>query len=119
MTEEEIMNKMRRSADEFTSLCRNGQYVRAINLYHRVHTVALYIELSEDRLTELFGNYVESEEDEAVKGMFEKTRVLSVSDLAMKQEIEENRRGNPTQVHDFKTYLPRSYFGKNKRGNVS
>lgn len=119
MTEEEIMDKMRRSADEFTHLSRNKQYVRAINLYHRVHTVALYIELPEDKLAELFGSYAENEEDEVVKGLFDKARVLSVSDLAMKQEIEENRRGNSTQVHDFKTYLPRSYFGKNKRGNVS
>lgn len=116
MTEEEIMDKMRRSAEEFTSLCRSGQYVRAINLYHRVHAVALYIELPEDKLIELFGNYIENEDDEVIHGLFDKQVISYVSDKAMRQEIEENRRGNPTQVCDFTTYLPRSYFGaKQKR----
>ena len=32
----------------------------------------------------------------------------------MQEEIEQNRRGNPTQIHDFRTYLPRSYFAKNR-----
>ena len=108
MTEDEIMSKMRKSAEEFINLCRNRQYVRAINIYHKVHAVALYIELPEDKLTELFGSY--AGDDEAVTGLFDKQAVLYVSEKAMKQEIEENRRGNPTQVHDFNTYLPRSYF---------
>ena len=110
MTEDEIMDKMRRSAAEFKSLCRNREYVRAINLYHRVYAVAFYIELPQDRLVELFGSYAQNEDDEVIKGLFEKSTVLNVADRAMRQEIEENRRGNPTQIQDFNTYLPRSYF---------
>lgn len=115
MTEEQVMDKMRRSAEEFGDLCRSRQYVRAISLYHRVHAVALYIEMSEDKLVELFGNYVESEDDEVIKGLFDNSKVLRVSDLAMKQEIEQNRKGNPTQIMDFEHYLPRSYFLEKKR----
>jgi hypothetical protein len=110
MTEEEIMNKMRGSADKFRELCYRHEYVRAINLYHRVHAVALYVELPEDKLTELFGSYEVGEDDEKLTGLFDKQAVLYVAEKAMKQEIEENRRGNPTQIHDFNTYLPRSYF---------
>ena len=50
------------------------------------------------------------EDDEKLTGLFDKQAVLYVAEKAMKQEIEENRRGNPTQIHDFNTYLPRSYF---------
>lgn len=114
MTEEEVMNKMRASADEFNALCRKQQYVMAINLYYRVRAVAVYIEMPEDKLTELFGSYGETEEQNVVPGLFPKQKITSVADYAMKQEIAENIRGNPTQVHDFRTYLPRSYF-KSKR----
>lgn len=111
MTEEEVMNKMRASADEFNALCRQQQYVMAINLYYRVRAVAVYIEMPEDKLTELFGSYGEkTEEQNIVPGLFPRQEIISVSDRAMKQEIAENSRGNPTQIHDFRTYLPRSYF---------
>lgn len=101
------MNKMRASAIEFRRLTREQQYVRAINLYYRVRAVAGYIELPEDMLTELFGSYADEKD---VKGLFDKEYVANVADRAMKQEIKENRRGNPTQIQDFRTYLPRSYF---------
>ena len=110
MTEDEVMNKMRASADEFKALCRKQQYVMAINLYNMVRVVAVYIEMPEDKLTELFGSYGETEEQNIVPGLFPRQIITSVADRAMKQEIEENSRGNPTQVHDFRTYLPRSYF---------
>lgn len=111
MTEEEVMNKMRASADEFNALCRQQQYVMAINLYYRVRAVAVYIEMPEDKLTELFGSYEEkTEEQNIVPGLFPRQIITSVADRAMKQEIAENSRGNPTQIHDFRTYLPRSYF---------
>ncbi len=110
MTEKEIMNKMRASADEFNTLCQRQQYVMAINLYHKVRAVATYIEMPEDMLAELFGGYEENEGQNVVPGLFPRQRIISVADSAMKQEIAENSRGNPTQIHDFKTYLPRSYF---------
>ena len=108
MTQDQIMNKMRASAIEFRRLTREQQYVRAINLYYRVHAVAMYIELPQDMLTELFGSYADDVKVE--RGLFDKETVISIADRAMKQEIEENRRGNPTQIQDFRTYLPRSYF---------
>ena len=110
MTEDEVMNKMRASANEFDALCRKQQYVMAINLYYRVRAVAVYIEMPENRLTELFGSYGEAEEQDIVQGLFPRQIITSVADRAMKQEIVENSRGNPTQVHDFMTYLPLSYF---------
>ena len=39
MTEEELMNKMRGSAEEYLKLIRNRQYVRAVNLYNKVMAV--------------------------------------------------------------------------------
>lgn len=110
MTQEEIMNKMRASANEFNALCRKQQYVMAINLYYKVRAVAIYIEMPKDSLTELFGSYEGGEEEKSVPGLFPRQRIISVADSAMKQEIEENSRGNPTQIHDFRTYLPRSHF---------
>lgn len=112
MTDEQLMNKMRKSAEEFRELCLKRQYVRAINLYHRVHTVALYAELPQENLDELFGNYIEDEDTEVIHGLFRKETVLRVADAAMEQELEENRRGNPTQIHDFKHYLPQSTLKK-------
>lgn len=108
MTEEQVMMKMRASAVEFKNLAREHRYVRAINLYYRVSAVASYIELTDDKRAELFGR--QTDEGVVIKGLFEKEYVAWVSDKAMQEEIEQNRCGNPTQIHDFKTYLPRSYF---------
>ena len=109
MTEEELMNKMRGSAEEYLKLIRNRQYVRAVNLYNKVMAVAVYVELPEDRLVELFGKY-DPEDKNVQNGLFDQRNVASVADRAFKQELEENRRGNPTQIRDFEHYLPRSYF---------
>lgn len=108
MTEEQIMNKMRASAVEFRRLTREKQYVKAINLYHKVRAVASYIELSGDKRAELFGT--QPDDGKPTRGLFEKEEIAWVSDKAMKEEIEQNRRGNATQIHDFKSYLPHSYF---------
>ena len=109
MTEEQLMNKMRGSAEEYRELIHNRQYVRAVNLYNEVRAVAVYVELPEDRLEELFGKYY-PEDKNVQNGLFDRRNVTSVADRALKQELEENRRGNPTQIHDFEHYLPRSYF---------
>lgn len=108
MTDKKLMEKMRKDAEKFKELCFNRQYVMAINLYHRVHTVAVYNELPQENLEELFGNYIEDEDTDVIHGLFRKETVLRVADAAMKQELEENRRGNPTQIHDYKHYLPQS-----------
>lgn len=112
MTEEQIMNKMRVSAVKFGRLTRERQYVNAINLYHKVRAVADYIELSSDKRAELFGSV--TDDGREIPGLFEKQKIAWVSEKAMQEEVEENRRGNPTQIHDFRTYLPRSYFAKNR-----
>lgn len=82
---------------------------KAVNLYNEVRAVAVYVELPEDRLEELFGKY-DPEDKNVQNGLFDRRNVTSVADRALKQELEENRRGNPTQIHDFEHYLPRSYF---------
>ena len=112
MTEEQIMNKMRVAAVEFRRLTQEHQYVKAINLYHKVSAVASYIELSGDKRAELFGT--QPDDGKPIRGLFEKEQIAWVSEKAMQEEIEQNRRGNPTQIHDFRTYLPRSYFVKNR-----
>ena len=84
MTDNKLMEKMRKDAEKFKELCFNRQYVRAINLYHRVHTVAVYNELPQENLDELFGNYIEDEDTEPIQGLFRKDTVRWVSDAAMK-----------------------------------
>lgn len=109
MTEEQLMSKMRGSAEEYRELIHRRQYVMAINLYNKVHAVAVYVELPADKLEELFGRY-DPEDKNVQNGLFDRRNIASVSDRAFRQELEENRRGNPTQIHDFEHYLPRSYF---------
>lgn len=65
-------------------------------------------DMTDDKRAELFGR--QTDEGIVIKGLFEKEYVAWVSDKAMQEEIEQNRCGNPTQIHDFKTYLPKSYF---------
>lgn len=114
MTEEQLMNKMRCSAEEYRELIHNRQYVRAVNLYNKVRAVAVYAELPEDKLVELFGKY-DPEDKNVQNGLFDQRDVASVADRAFKQELDENRKGNPTQVRDFEHYLPRSFLEKQKR----
>ena len=113
MTDKKLMEKMRKDAEKFRTLCCQRQYVGAINLYHKVYAVAHYTELPQENLEELFGNYYKEDENTIiVEGLFRKDMIIYVSDMAMKQELEENRRGNPTQIHDFKHYLPQSTLKK-------
>lgn len=102
MTDEQLMKKMRKSAEEFHKLCLRKEYVRAINLYYKVLVVAVYAELSQENRDELFGNYIDNDETEIIQGLFNKDTVSYAELMAIKQEAERNRRGIPTKIHDFR-----------------
>lgn len=55
LTEKEVEQKLRGLADEFRSLMKQHQYVKAKQRYETARSVAVTMELSEDIKEELFG----------------------------------------------------------------
>lgn len=111
LTGEELMDKMRRDAQNYRALIRSHKYVQAKSLYNKVHAVAVYAGGTVDELEELFGRYAPDPDDvNAPKGLYDRKSVAEIGFLALKQEREENRRGNPTQIMNFEHYLPESLF---------
>lgn len=117
LTEEQAMNKLRVYADEYKRLVRRKKYVQAMNIYYSALNAASFNELSKDEMSEVFGSDGQDgiQDKKESNGLFDRRTLGDVGFLAIKEEIEENRRGNPTQIHDFVHHLPISHFLKNKK----
>lgn len=83
LTEKELMKKLRDDAQLFVTLHRNGEHGRAHNVYQRAHNVALYLELEEKCLKELFGDWDSDDGTETDTarddGLFQRWRVDEVN----------------------------------------
>lgn len=80
LTEKEAMDKLYEYAEQFDLSCQNKKWARAKMLYFRAQTVATFLELSEDRLAELFGNRPYKEDWEPLEpGLFTEEKVERAS----------------------------------------
>lgn len=80
LTEREIRDKLYEYAEQFNLSYLNKEWARAKLLYFRAQTVAVFLELQEKELTELFGNRAYKEDWEPLdSGLFQEDRVERVS----------------------------------------
>ncbi len=80
LTEHEIVDKLYEYAEQFKISYLNKEWDRAKFLYFRAHTVAVFLEMPEDKLSELFGNRPYKEEWEPLEpGLFPEDMVERAS----------------------------------------
>lgn len=78
--EVEIRKKLYEQADIFNHHYMNKEYAAAKMAYFRAQTVAVFLELSEDELAELFGNRAyKDDRDELQDGLFKEEMVERAS----------------------------------------
>ncbi len=78
--EAEIRKKLYELADIFKSCYIRKEYAAAKMSYFRAQTVAVFLEMSEDELSELFGNRAYKEDREELKnGLFSEEEVERAS----------------------------------------
>lgn len=80
LNERQIMNKLYESAERFTQQCRNRNWAAAKYTYFRARTVAVFLELPEENMIELFGNRAYKDDREELKdGLFPEAMVEKAS----------------------------------------
>lgn len=78
--EAEIRKKLYEQADMFEHYFRNKEYAAAKMAYFRAQTVAVFLEMSEDELSELFGNRAYKDDREDLRdGLFSEEKVEKAS----------------------------------------
>lgn len=78
--EAEIRKKLYEQADMFEHYFRNKEYAAAKMAYFRAQTVAIFLEMSEDELSELFGNRAYKDDREDLRdGLFSEEKVEKAS----------------------------------------
>ena len=83
LSEKETMGKLEESARLFDHYFARKEYGKAHNIYNMAHTVAVYMELGEDALKKLFGDWDSDDgyghaED---KGLFQGWKVDMVNQM--------------------------------------
>lgn len=80
LTERQIRNKLHEYADQFRGACLRKEWARAKSLYVTAQRIAVFLELPEQDLSELFGNraYKDDRED-PVDGLFPEHEVERAS----------------------------------------
>lgn len=66
LTQQEITKKIYDLADQFESMYRNKQYKRAKHIYDTARNVAVFVELPESDMFELFYNHNPDESKDAI-----------------------------------------------------
>lgn len=80
LNERQVKNKLYEFAERFTQLCRNKEWAAAKFTYFRAQTVAVFLELPEEDMIELFGNRAYKNDREELKdGLFPEAMVEKAS----------------------------------------
>lgn len=79
LTEQEVIKKLHIQAEEFRQAVRHKNYMRAKALYNSARTVAVFMKLGGEEMSELFGQYGGLPDDEeAPQGLFPRDEVSRV-----------------------------------------
>lgn len=80
LNERQIMNKLYESAERFMQHCRSRNWAAAKYTYFRARTVAVFLELPEVNMIELFGNRAYKDDREELQdGLFPESMVEKAS----------------------------------------
>jgi hypothetical protein len=114
LTEDKLVKKLHRTAEQFRDAVREKKYDRAKALYNDALAVAVYVELDAEKRGELFGQYSDIPDDqEAPQGLFLRD---DVSKVDLECCIQRNRAyedrtcgimGKPMQYYSDEDYCAR------------
>lgn len=80
LTEQETIKKLHITAEEFESAARNKDYLRAKSLYNKALSVAVFMQIGQRDMSELFGQTGGlAEDEEAPQGLFRRDTVDRVN----------------------------------------
>lgn len=88
LNERQVKNKLYEYAERFIQLCRNRDWPQAKFTYFRARTVAVFMELPETDMIELFGNRAYKADREELKdGLFPEAMVEKASWECIRQNM--------------------------------
>ena len=89
MKEKQALEKLFSLPERFVDLFRRKEYAQALYLYNTARTVALFLEVSEDKKKNLFGS---RQQDPAVEGMFPEQMVLKcIEEVEIRRKDEREK----------------------------
>jgi hypothetical protein len=122
LTEDKLIEKLHRTAEQFKEAVREKKYFRAKALYNDALAVAVYVELDIEKRGELFGQYSGIPDDqEAPQGLFPRKDVSRVDlECCIKRnKAYEDRTcgimGKPTQYYSDEDFCARCMNMKKNR----
>ena len=78
LTEQETIDKLHKTAQEFEKAAKDKDYARAKSLYIKALAVATFMQISQDQMSELFGQTGKTEDEEVPQGLFRRGTVSKV-----------------------------------------
>lgn len=105
LTAEQIRDKIYGRAEEFKDYAREKKWSQAKYAYSSASTMAVFMELPEEDMAELFGNRAYKDDDDQLeKGLFDEKLVSKAYDECIRsnQTFEvQPYPGNPNMVEDY------------------
>lgn len=119
LTAEQIRDKIYSRADDFKDYVREKKWSRAKYAYDSASTMAVFMELPEKDMAELFGNRAYKEDDDPLeKGLFDEELVSKAYDECIRnnQTFEvKPYPGNPNRTEDYDADI----WSRKKKGQYS
>lgn len=120
LTEKETMRKLTESAVLFDYFVKNKEYGKAHNIYNMAHSVAVYMELGEDALKTLFGDWDSDDGSGQAEdnGLFPRWRVDKVNEMCCIRQHRSyedavcRRMGQPVQYYSDEDYCAKCFHKK-------
>lgn len=103
-TEYEIRQALRQLPDEFKIYLKNKDYARAKNCYDTARTIALFVELGEKEMLELFGD-----KEQDIEGRFKEAEVQKVYWECIKVHKTDELKPYPGNPNKEKRVWPKPY----------
>ena len=111
MDEQQTVDKLKETAEDFMAAVEDKDYMRAKALYNKALTVATFMQIPKDAMSELFGQSAGiADDEEAPDGLFQRAAVSRVDlECCIKRnqtnkDKDSRRRGTTVRYYSDKDY---------------
>lgn len=110
LSERQVRNKLHEYAERFMLLCRNKEWAAAKFTYFRAQAVAVFMELPEADMIELFGNRAYKDDHEELKdGLFPEAMVEKASWECIRQNMTyDELHLRPVNINGVDEFIDRN-----------
>ena len=115
LNERQVRNKLHEYAERFVQNCHGKQWAAAKFTYFRAQTAAVFLELGEEEMIELFGNRPYKEDrEEFVDGLFPEALVEKASWECIRQNMTyDELHLKPVDTGELNEFIDRT--GESRR----